>query len=83
MTLKRKDGTISVKRVTALFTVLGGIATVVIAMPIFIGYCKAAISPWTTLPDKIDSMQKDIYKIEAHLDLQQNYYTTNKPMAKE
>lgn len=83
MTLKRKDGTWSAKRITALCAILASLATVVTAMPTAIGYCKTAISPWTSLPDKVEQIQEAVAKIEFKLDIKNNVYTTNKSMAYE
>jgi len=83
MTLKRKDGTWSAARITAVCAILASLATVVSAMPIAIGYCKAALAPWTSLPDKVEAIQQSVSKIEFTLQIKQNVYTTNKAMAYE
>ncbi len=83
MTLKHNDGRWSAKKITALCTIIAALATAVSAAPTFFSYCRAAIAPWTSLPDKVEAIQESVAKIEFKLDIKNNVYTTNKSMAYE
>jgi hypothetical protein len=79
MTLKKRNGKWSLVKIGVLSGIFGSVAACFIAAPIAIGYCKTAISPWTTLPDKVSAMSQDIADIKKAVTDQElaHYYRTN------
>ena len=69
MTLKRDDGKWCAKRVTLACTIIATASGVVMAMPIATGYISKAMSPWTTLPDQVQSLRNQVDKISTALNV--------------
>lgn len=53
MTLKTKSGKLSASKVTLCCTVVVAFSALVAVMPQLAAYTEKAISPWTSLPDKM------------------------------
>lgn len=70
MTLRKHDGKLSAGRITLVCTILGTMAGIVIAIQPTIDFVKFGVSPWVSLPVKLESMAQDIKEIK-HLQEQQ------------
>lgn len=75
--LKRKDGSWNAGKITLVCTLLLTAATCVIALPVALDYCHKAAAPWTTLPEKIDAMKRDLDEIKRRLPDTDYAATTN------
>jgi hypothetical protein len=64
----------SMAKIAVAAGIAASLATCVLAMPTAMGYVRAVISPWTTLPDKVDQMQRDITQIKKFLFRDNRHY---------
>lgn len=80
MTLKRKDGRWSIKKLIGIATLGASIITCISLFPSAFGACQKAVSPWTSLPENVARIQADVNQIKIQISLKSDTYTTNKPM---
>ena len=60
----RKDGTFSLTKMGVVAGIAASIATCILAAPIAFNGIKTAVAPWTSLPEKVDELQKDVSDIK-------------------
>jgi hypothetical protein len=68
MTLKRKDGLISLSKISLWFGILASIAMCVEALPTGISYMKTVVAPWTSLPQAVQGHSAILISIRNDLD---------------
>lgn len=76
MTLKKRDGKLSLGKISLLAGILASFAVVVQAMPTAIDYCRKGASPWTTLPAEVRMIAEDVKDIKQALGIVKTYQRT-------
>ena len=74
MTIHNRQGKISLGKIGIIFGILASCATIVLALPTAMDYLHAAVAPWTSLPVKLDEIQKDVADIKRILDKDNHVY---------
>jgi len=76
---RRNDGSTSPTRIVMFATVVMAITGVIAVVPILATGLKTAVSPWTSLPDKVEKLQKDVTEIKMAVGVSVSEKTTNAP----
>lgn len=79
---KDKNGNIHSGKITLLCTIVVAVCAFIGVVPTLYAGFKEAISPWTSLPQRIDHIEVKVDKIAIALNVRPDLNTTNFNIAK-